>query len=60
MMTLPEFRNEALTDFSTAPGRKAMEAALLAVGAQLGREFPLVIGGMPVRTGETFRSFNPS
>jgi 1-pyrroline-5-carboxylate dehydrogenase len=60
MMTLPEFRNEALTDFSTAPGRKAMEAALLAVGAQLGREFPLLIGGMPVRTGETFRSFNPS
>ena len=60
MMTLPEFRNEAFTDFSAAPGRLAMEEALRAVGTQLGREFPLLIGGTPVRTGETFRSYNPS
>ena len=60
MMTPSEFRNEAFTDFSTAPGRMAMEEALRAVGSQLGREFPLLIGGQAVRTGETFQSFNPS
>ncbi len=60
MMTLPEFRNEPLTDFSTAPGKTAMEEALRAVGAHLGREFPLLIGGRAVQTRETFRSFNPS
>ena len=60
MMTLPEFRNEPLTDFSAAPRRTAMEEALRAVRAQLGREFPLLIGGRTVQTGETFRSFDPS
>ncbi len=60
MMTLPEFRNEPLTDFSSDAGRTAMGDALRAVGAQLGREFPLLIGGRAVRTTESFRSFNPS
>src|SRR5437667_3794920 len=60
MMTVSEFHNEPLTDFSTALGLKAMEDALRGVGAQLGREFPLLIGGRTVRTEETFRSFDPS
>jgi 1-pyrroline-5-carboxylate dehydrogenase len=60
MMTPPEFHNEPLTDFSSEAGRAAMGEALRAVGAQLGREFPLLIGGRAVRTAETFRSFNPS
>ncbi len=60
MMTLPEFRNEPLMDFAAPPARQAMEAALSAVGTQLGREFPLLIGGRVTRTGETFRSMNPS
>jgi 1-pyrroline-5-carboxylate dehydrogenase len=60
MMTLSEFRNESLTDFSTAAGRTAMEEALRAVRAQLGREFPLVIGGRTVKSQETFRSHDPS
>jgi 1-pyrroline-5-carboxylate dehydrogenase len=60
MMTLPEFRNEPLTDFSTAAGRATMEEALRSVRAQLGREFPLLIGGRAVATQETFRSLDPS
>jgi 1-pyrroline-5-carboxylate dehydrogenase len=60
MMTLSEFRNEPFTDFSTPAGKTAMDEALRTVGAQLGREFPLLIGGQPVRTKETFRSLNPS
>jgi 1-pyrroline-5-carboxylate dehydrogenase len=60
MMTLPEFRNEPLVDFASSAGRQAMEEALRTVGAQLGREFPLLIGGQAVRTQETFRSLNPS
>ena len=59
-MTPPEFRNEPLVDFAKGPGRQAMEEALRTVGAALGREFPLLIGGRPVRTGETFRTVNPS
>jgi 1-pyrroline-5-carboxylate dehydrogenase len=60
MMTLAPFRNEPPVDFSAPAGRTAMESALRAVGAQLGREIPLLIGGEAVRTGETFRSLNPS
>src|SRR5205807_3225394 len=60
VMTPPEFRNEPLVDFAKGPGRQAMEEALRTVGAALGREFPLLIGGRPVRTGETFRTVNPS
>ena len=60
MMTLPEFRNEPLTDFSTAAGRATMEEALRSVRAQLGRDFPLLIGGRAVTTQETFRSLDPS
>ncbi|HLW61025.1 MAG TPA: L-glutamate gamma-semialdehyde dehydrogenase [bacterium] len=60
MMTLPEFHNEPLADFTDAPARQAMEGALRAVGDQLGREFPLLIGGRALKTADTFRSLNPS
>jgi len=60
MMNPSEFHNEPLTDFAAPPARQAMEAALGAVQVQLGREFPLLIGGRATRTGETFRSLNPS
>jgi 1-pyrroline-5-carboxylate dehydrogenase len=50
-----EFRNEALTDFS-----KAVRAALDKVKIELGREYPLVIGGERIKTGRTFESTNPA
>jgi len=60
MMTLPEFRNEPLTDFASEAARREMQEALRSVGAELGREFPLLTGGRAVRTEKTFRSINPS
>jgi len=59
-MALPEFRNEPFVDFSTDANRMAMQQALRAVAAQLGKEFSLIIGGQRVTTKEKFRSFNPS
>ncbi len=60
MMTPSEFRNEPLSDFTSEPVRREMQDALRAVGAELGREFPLLIDGKPVRTEKTFRSIDPS
>jgi len=60
MMTPSEFRNEPLTDFASDAGRREMQAALRTVGAELGREFPLLIDGQAIRTDKTFRSVNPS
>lgn len=55
-----EFTNEPLTDFSKPENRKKMEAALEKVAAELGREYPLLIGGREVRTDDKLRSVNPS
>jgi 1-pyrroline-5-carboxylate dehydrogenase len=60
MMTPAEFRNEPLVDFTSEAGRGAMQDALRSVEGELGREFPLLIGGKAVRTEKTFRSLNPS
>ncbi|MGB9625009.1 MAG: L-glutamate gamma-semialdehyde dehydrogenase, partial [Phycisphaerae bacterium] len=54
------FANEPLTDFSREAGRQAMRNALAAVAAQLGREYPLVIGDREIRTEGTIESINPS
>lgn len=59
-MALPEFRNEPLTDFSQETHRKAITDALDSVGRELGREFPLIIGGERPRTDGKFTSWNPS
>lgn len=59
-MALPEFRNEPFTDFSADAGRTAILEALRAVGGDLGKELPLIIGGKRVTTTEKFLSLNPS
>ena len=58
--TLPEFKNEPLTDFSAESNRKAMEEALAAVQAQFGREYELLIAGTRRKAGKQFSSINPS
>src|SRR5260370_29271051 len=58
--TLPEFRNEPLTDFSKPENRSAMEAALQKVKSEFGREYPLVIGGERITGLKTFESINPA
>jgi 1-pyrroline-5-carboxylate dehydrogenase len=58
--TISEFRNEAYADFSQPANRQAMEAALQKVRGELGREYPLRIGGELISTGDKLVSVNPS
>lgn len=55
-----EFRNEPFTDFGKEENAQAMRAALDKVKAQLGNEYPLVIGGERIKTGDTLDSINPA
>jgi 1-pyrroline-5-carboxylate dehydrogenase len=55
-----DFENAKLTDFDDPGNRRAMEEALEAVRSQLGRTYPLVIGGDRVTEGETGDSVNPA
>ncbi len=57
---LPEFINEAVADFSRKEVRAAMEAALEAVGDDLGGEYPIVIGGKAIHARAMMVSRNPS
>jgi 1-pyrroline-5-carboxylate dehydrogenase len=55
-----EFRNEPLTDFSKKENAQAMLTALEKVKSELGREYPLVIGGERIATESKFDSINPA
>jgi 1-pyrroline-5-carboxylate dehydrogenase len=55
-----EFRNEPLTDFTKDENAAAMRAALEKVSSELGREYPLVIGGERIKTGNTLETLNPA
>ena len=55
-----EFRNEPFTDFSREENQRAMREAIEKVKGQLGRDYPLVIGGERIMTGRTFESLNPA
>ena len=54
------FVNEPFVDFKTPDNARAMQAALDHVGAQLGREYDLIIGGNRSRTEGKIRSLNPA
>lgn len=58
-MTLTSFQNTALTDWSDGKNVAAMEAAIDKVASQLGRAYPLIIGGERVATAETRDSIDP-
>jgi 1-pyrroline-5-carboxylate dehydrogenase len=60
MSSLPEFKNEPLTDFTKPENKSAMEAALQKVAKEFGRDYPLVIGGERISGLPTFESINPS
>src|SRR5918993_4089968 len=55
-----EFRNEPFTDFSKEENAQAMRDAIEKVKGQLGREYPLVIGGERLTTGNMLDSYNPA
>ncbi len=48
--SLPPFRNEPPLDFARADNRAAMRQAIESVRLQLGRTYPLVIGGREIHT----------
>jgi 1-pyrroline-5-carboxylate dehydrogenase len=54
------YSHEPLTDFNIAENKAAIQAALKEVNAQLGKHFPLVIGGEKITTEETLVSYNPA
>jgi 1-pyrroline-5-carboxylate dehydrogenase len=55
-----DFRNEPVVDFSKPENKKAMEQALEKVKNELGREYPILIGGEEIRLDEKMQSINPS
>jgi 1-pyrroline-5-carboxylate dehydrogenase len=55
-----EFRNEPLTDFTKEENAVAMRSAIEKVKRELGREYPLVIGGERITTEQKLDSINPA
>ena len=58
--TLDEFRNEPFTDFSVAENQIAIKAAIEQVKSELETEYPLIVNGKKIETGQTFESVNPA
>ncbi|MCK5572540.1 MAG: L-glutamate gamma-semialdehyde dehydrogenase, partial [Bacteroidetes bacterium] len=59
-MALPKFKNETSLDWSKPANRRKQEAAIAELKTRLGREYPIVVGGERITTGEKFASYNPS
>ncbi len=59
-MPVSKFKNEPLTDFSNPANKKAFGLVLEKVRAELGKEYPIVIGGEEIRTSDKLKSYNPS
>lgn len=57
---LTPFANESYVDFSQPVPRARMEEALRLVESQLGRVYPILIGGEKITTGEWMTSCNPA
>src|SRR2546428_6400915 len=55
-----EFRNEPVPDFRRKENAVAMRAAIEKVRRELGREYPLVIGGERFTTEDKLDSINPA
>ena len=55
-----EFRNEEFLDFKAPEVERAMRAGLALVGASLGREYDLIIGGRRLKTDGKIVSLNPA
>ena len=60
MQARKPFVNEPFTDFSVAAHAEAFRAALARVEGELGRTYPLVLGGERVTTAGTLASTNPA
>ncbi|MEC1522741.1 L-glutamate gamma-semialdehyde dehydrogenase [Neobacillus niacini] len=58
-MMLP-YKHEPFTDFSKEENYRALRSALELVNSQLGKEYPLIIGGERVVTEQKITSYNPA
>ena len=54
------YKHEPFTDFSIEANKAAYEAALTKVTAELGGDYPLIIGGERITTEEKIVSYNPA
>ncbi|WP_260737928.1 L-glutamate gamma-semialdehyde dehydrogenase [Tunturiibacter lichenicola] len=54
------FSNEPFVDFTTAENKRRMQAALVQVESELGREYDIVIGGKHLKTAGKIISTNPA
>jgi 1-pyrroline-5-carboxylate dehydrogenase len=54
------FTNEPFLNFTDPATLRSMQQALAAIHSQLGREYPLVIGGKPLHTEKKITSINPA
>lgn len=54
------FTNEPFLDFGKEENARKMRFAIEKVREQLGREYPLIIGGERIKTAEKIKSFNPA
>jgi 1-pyrroline-5-carboxylate dehydrogenase len=54
------FRNEPAIDFTNPENARRMREALAKVGAELGREYDMVIGDRLVRTQDKIKTVNPA
>ena len=59
-MGLPAYKNEPYLDWSDEKIVEAMRGALKKVGDDLGREYPLIVGGERVETDGEIPSVNPA
>ncbi len=55
-----EFKNEPFTDFSQPANAQAMREAIEKVRSELGREYPIIIGGEKIMLDKKFSSINPA
>lgn len=54
------FVNEPFVDFKSPENMRAIRTALELVEVQLGREYPLILGGQRITTSHKIRSLNPA
>ena len=60
MLKVKPFKNEIVLDFSKESNFKKQKDALKSVKKNLGKNYPLEIGGKKYKTGNLLTSFNPS
>jgi len=57
---IKQYKHEPFTDFTIAQNKDAFESALELVQSELGKDYPLVIGGELITTEDQIQSINPA